>query len=121
MNKFIEEQLQKVNIADLSNFDKSINTYYIPQVKDISIKVDSCYVIKLDETLLNPYTNDILVCNWNHNTYPQQEYLKVDVLKVMNKMIYINGIGFDYVNKVDTNYIWSGWLPINQIKIIEEL
>ena len=60
MNKIIEEQLKKVERADLSNFDKEKNTYFIPKRQDIKIEEDCCYLIQLLPTL---FTNDTVKTN----------------------------------------------------------
>ena len=47
--------------------------------------------------------------------------MKCEVVQKMGKMIKINSVGYDYQNKLDTNDIWTGWLPEKSIKIIEVL
>ena len=121
MNKLIKEQLQKVSVADISNYDEKNQIINIPKFKQDRYIVGTCYLVCLDDTLLNDYGNPILVSNWNKGTYPRCKYMKIDVLKTMGKMINVNGIGFDYTTKQNTTYVWSGWLPIQLTKQVEIL
>ena len=121
MNKYIKEQLDKVKVADLSNYDESANIYHIPKFNQFKYEVDKCYLIKLDKTLLEKSNYPILVDNWNHGTCPTCEFMKADVTKVLGKMIQVNGFGYDYEHKQDLNTLWSGWLPIGQITMIQQL
>ena len=59
--------------------------------------------------------------NWNHNTFPKEKYLKVDISKKLNNMIYVNSIGYNAEKDVDIDCCWSGWLPTSSIKLIKEL
>lgn len=121
MNKIIEEQLRKCQVADLSKFDTDTNTYHIARFKQVRLEVNSCYLIKLSDILLDKELSSILSSNWNRGTVPTSKYMKIDVSKVLGKMIYINGIGYDFDNKVDTDVMWSGWLPIQDIEVIERI
>ena len=62
-----------------------------------------------------------LTLNWNHGSIPKYKFYKVDILKIMAQMIKINGIAFDFINNHDIDEIWSGWLPLNSIKILEKI
>ena len=59
--------------------------------------------------------------NWNKGIPPKHNFLKVEVLQIMGKMIKVNSIGYDYINQRDTSDLWEGWLPRKAIKIIEVL
>ena len=121
MNKLIAQQLNNVNIADLSNYDESTNSYYIPKYNEIKLDVDSCYIICIDDVLLKYDENSTLISNWNRGTYPKSKYMKVDISKLVGNMVLVNGFGYDYENNQDTNIMWSGWLPIKQIKVMEKI
>ena len=47
--------------------------------------------------------------------------MKCEVEQIMGKMIKVNTVGYDYQNQLDTNDLWSGWLPEKAIKILEVL
>jgi len=119
MNKIIKEQLNKIQVADMSNYNKDTYSFIIPKYNADRFEEDKCYLIELDNILIIDNKESILQSNWNNNTYPKHKYLKIDVNKVMGKMIKVNSIGYDCINKKDLNEIWSGWLPIDLIKIIE--
>ena len=59
--------------------------------------------------------------NWNGGTHPLHRFLKCEVIQKMGKMIKVNSVGFDFKNKLDTNDLWTGWLPEKSIKILEEI
>lgn len=118
MNKLIEEQLKKVNYAELINFNPQTNTYFIPKKKDIRVIVDNCYLIKLKPSFR---TNEVVKVNWNNNQLPLYDMLEIDVQKIMGKMIKVNCIGYNEKENAPLNYFWSGWLYIPDIEIIKQL
>lgn len=118
MNKLISEQLKKVEKADLSNYNSEDNTYLIKKRKDIKLEEDVCYLIHLRNSF---FINDTVRMNWNGGSIPKCKYLKIDVCKIMGKMIKIIGVGYDFDNKKDTTYLWSGWINIQDIDILSKL
>lgn len=121
MNKFIEQQLGNVKLADLSNYDESSNTYHIPKYSELRLEIGKCYLICLDDELTRYDSNSILISNWNRGTYPKHKYLKVDVIKQVGKMVFVNSIGYDNELEKDINDVWEGWLPLQQISLVKEL
>jgi hypothetical protein len=121
MNKIVEQQLNNVKIADLTNYNPDTNTYYIPRYNETKLEVDSCYIICLDDVLLKYDEDSTLISNWNRGTYPKSKYMKVDISKKVGDMVLVNGLGYDYNTKQDTNVLWNGWLPIKKIKVMEKL
>ncbi len=121
INKIIQEQLEKTS-APLGEYDIFKHQYLIHKYTEQTFEVDKYYLIELDATLLNLSGNEILVANWNKGTCPKYKYMKITVNKKLGKdMIYVDGIYYDYTKKEDIMEMWSGWLPITQIKIIEQL
>jgi len=121
MNKLIKDELKKVNVADISRYDATKKEFNIPKITDIKLEENSYYIIKLDDSLLEPGHMSTLSSNWNRGTLPPSKYLKVDVSKIMGKMIKINGIGYDQDKEQDLDVMWSGWLPIEQVEILEKI
>lgn len=122
MNKLIEKELSKVKLADLSNYNSITNEYIIPKYIPLNLKVNSCYIIRLSNSLLFPQDNFVFASNWNKGSVPTHKYYKVQVLKVMGEsMVYINGVGYDLTTISEYDDTWSGWLPTNQIEIITQL
>lgn len=118
MNKIVKEQLNKCREADLSNFDKESNTYYIKKKTSIRLLENHCYLVKLNQSI---FDNSLLASNWNNNQLPPNEYLKIDISQIMGNMIKVNSIGFDFDNNIDLNKSWQGWLPSNEIEVISEI
>jgi hypothetical protein len=121
MNKLIKNELNKVSVADLSNYNKSKGEFLIPRIRKIRLEENSYYIIKLDSMLLNASEMSVLSSNWNHGTFPPHTYLKVDVSKVLGKMVKVNSIAYDFENNKDLNSSWSGWLPIEQVEVLEKI
>ena len=118
MNKLIDAQLKKVEKADLSHYDKETNTYFIPRKNEIKLEEDNCYLVELQDTIFN---NEVLKTNWNNGNMPKYKYLKIDVSKIMAKMIKVVAVGYDNENKKDLSYFWNGWLTLNEIKVIQKI
>ena len=118
MNKILLQQLQKTQV-DLSNYDEDTCTYTIPKINSIKLEVGSYYLIELADALLNSTSLSMLVSNWNHGTHPISKYYKVDISAINGKMIKVVGLGYDPVNNKDLD-MWSGWLPINHITVIQK-
>jgi hypothetical protein len=121
MNKLIRNELNKVTTADLSNYNKDKGEFLIPRIKQFRLEENSYYIIKLDNSLLDENKTSTLSANWNQGTLPPSKYLKIDVSKIMGKMVRVNSIAYDYDNNKDLNIPWSGWLPITQIEILEKI
>lgn len=124
LNKIVEDQLKKVKVADLPPYDECTLHLTIPKKVNgptSDFVVNNCYLIQLEDYLVHPYEGFTLHDNWNKGIPPKHNFLKVCVLQVMGKMIKLNTVGYDYVNKQDTNDVWEGWLPRKGIKILEVL
>lgn len=124
MNKLIKEQLEKIEIADLSNFDDNTNTYYIKKHVDepsLLMKVNTSYILKIDRALLKDGDAQLLSSNFNNNTYPPSEYFKAKVTNVVGTMIRVDGIAYDIKASTSLNEMWCGWLPKNGVKAIKEI
>ena len=119
MNKIIQEQLKKTVEADLSNFDESTQEYFIPQKKETKFEIDHVYLIKLTNEMNNPYNS--INTNWNNGNRPTFEYCKIDVSRIMGRMLYVNAIVYDNINNVDLDDIWTGWISRDLIEVIKEL
>lgn len=118
INKLILEQLQKVEKADLSNFNPETNTYIISKRKDIKLEEDVCYLIHLKNSF---FKNDTVIYNWNAGSLPTCSYLKVDVSKIMGKMIKVVSVGYDMNTKTDLSCFWSGWINTEDIDVLKQI
>lgn len=122
MNKLIEKQLSMVQYADLSQHDELKHEFNIKKRVDIKLELDAYYLIHLKDTLMDPNLNELIRVNWNGNRMPTLADLTVEVCKVMGKMVKVNAIGYDPETKQDVmSCKWTGWLPIDEIKIVEKL
>lgn len=121
MNKAIKDQLEKVKVANIGYYDNDTTEIIIPRFEQVRYEIGSYYLVKLDGALTSPTGNELLISNWNKGTYPRCEFLKIDVTKVLGKMIYVNALGYDNEKQEDLNYCWTGWLPIQQLELVTKL
>ena len=121
MNPQIKKELEKVTATDLQ-FDNNTTSIFIPKTTSwnlTSLKVNKCYVIELDDSLLNPSTNSSLAANWNGGKIPEYKHYMIELSSVMNKMIKVIGVGI--VNGVPQGKQFIGWLPFEQVKVLKEV
>ena len=125
MNKYILEQLKKCVVADVPPLNGDEESIYVPmgdkRMNLPTLQVNNYYLIKLENYITNPPQGFTLHVNWNKGIVPVDTYMKCHVEQIMGKMVRINGVGFDYENKVDKSSSWEGWLPIEAVSIIQQL
>ena len=119
MNKLIEDQLKKIQFADLSNFDPIENEYSIPKRVDIKIEKYKSYIIELKKECFD--RESIININWNKSKIPNCNFYKAEVIDILPKVIHIEGLGYDIDSDKDLDVFWNGYVPINGIKIIKKL
>ena len=117
---YVEEQLRKCTFADLSNYDTTTNTFIIPKYAKPHYELNKCYLVQLPAHMINNSASVVMV-NWNKGIPPRAEYLKIFVSKTMGKMIFVDSLSYDMINRRDGTDMWSGWLPIEEIKYIAAL
>lgn len=121
MNKVIKEQLEKVQVADLSNYHDGCNEFIIPKAKIIKFNVGDNYLIELDDSLLKHNPDSLLESNYNNNRIPTSKYYSIEVSAVLGKTIKCVGVAFDKeTKKPNITSFWNGYLPIDCIKIVKE-
>lgn len=120
MSKIIQQQLKKLTVAKIDSYDALKHTYLFKQHQSMIFKVDACYILKLDDLLLNATSNELLVSNWNNGNYPKHKYMRAQVTKKVGNMLYLCGVYCDE-NKNNLNEFWNGWLPDEQLEIVEEV
>lgn len=124
MNPLIKTQLNKIRTVRLPEFDDNTTHLDIPMRTNsdpIVVEQDKCYIIQVEDYILNPPDGFTLHTNWNGNKIPKHKFMKVDVTKIMGKMIKVNSIGYDMFNGTNINDMWEGWLPEKSITVIERL
>lgn len=121
MNKLIKEQLQSLKVAPIPNFDDNTTEIIFKRYTPIQIYEGGYYLIELENSLLDPNANGVLVTNWNNGSIPKNKYYKAEVVKILGQMIKINGMAFDNTTHQDINESWCGWVLLSKIKLIEKL
>lgn len=126
LNSIIKEQLGKIKLAQLPEYDENTRTLHIPcGIKDITksstYQLNRCYIVELAEYILNPPPDFSLASNWNHGSIPKSKYYYAEILQIMGKMIKITGCGYDINTRSRTNDVWEGWVPQKGLKLIQEV
>lgn len=124
MTPLVKKQLQKCKVAIIPPYDDNTTHLIIEHAtaqEAQSCIPNHCYLIELEDYLVNPPPTFAFHINWNGNNIPKSKHYKCECLQLMGKMVKINGVGFDWENQVDLYDMWSGWLPLKSIKIIQEL
>ena len=116
--ELIQEQLNKVVYADLSNYDEKTNTYHIPKINQIKLQVNHSYIIKIKDSL---YENELLKSNYNQGRTPPYKSYLIDIISILGKIIKVNGVEYDLEKTKTLNNLWSGYLSIKDIEILKEM
>ena len=117
MRKIIQQQLEKVEYADLSNL-KEGEPFIIPKRLKNNIELGKEYIIELKDDLLVKGKNDILESNYNHGNVPPCKYLHGEAESNLGKLVLFTGCGY---NEGDLDIFWRGYLPKDKIKIVRQL
>ena len=113
-----------MKVADLPPYNEDTMHLVIPKKAGpvrTDLIVNHYYLIQVEDYIVKPFEGFTLHDNWNKGIPPKHNFLKVEVLQIMGKMIKVKSIGYDYLNQRDTSDLWEGWLPRKAIKIIEVL
>ena len=124
MNELIKKLLQECEHCTIPTYSDDTTILHIPKheiKKPLTFKLNSYYRICIDDYILNPPEGFTLAKNWNSNTNPPCKYMNVVVNQLMGQMVKIEGIGFDMEQAKPINISWSGWLPVSNVKIMEEI
>lgn len=124
MNPIIKDQLERCRVANLPYYDEDTTTLTIPKGSAEEVnpyQVHKCYLLQLEEYIVNPPPDFSLHTNWNKGSIPKSRFYNAEISQVMGKMIRISGCGYDMINQCPTADIWEGWVPQKGIKLIKEL
>lgn len=123
MNQVVIDQLKKVKVADLPQWNEDDLKLIIPKkvggYKRTDFVEGCTYIIELEKYLVEPFDGFTLHDNWNKGIPPKHRCLYVVIKQIMGKMIQIDSVGYDYKQKAIINDNWTGWLPRKGIKILE--
>lgn len=115
MNKIIKKQLEQLNLPTDQLIIK------IPKKEGIRLVEGGCYLIEISSLLLNSSPTSTWAINWNRGILPTASHYKVEVNQLMKDMVKVTGIAYDALSQQDLNRMWSGWLPLDQITILQKL
>ena len=121
VNKLILKQLEQVKNAKVEAYDPIKHSYLIKKHQEIVFDVNHVYIVELNDSLVHPSQDDLLVSNWNNGTHPVQKYMKLEVTKKLAKMIYVYGVYYNIETNVESSDEWDGWLPQESLVIIKEV
>ena len=107
MNKFTLRELEKIRDMIPDEWDENTTHFVIPGINSIEedIKVGDLFTIQLESYIINQPPNFTLSENWNKGTFPPEEVLDIEVVKLLGKMVGVKARG------KTTKIYWEGWLP----------
>ena len=82
MNKIVEDQLKKVKICKLPEYDENTLELHIPKQSSniqCSVEENHCYILQLERYIIDPPPNFTLHSNWNKGIPPKHEIVKAEV------------------------------------------
>lgn len=121
MNKLIEKQLDKLQIAKLGPYDPIKKEYIIPKYNPVQLELNQSYILKFKDYMINPPPHSALMINWNNNTHPISSYVKAVVIKKIGMMIKIETCGYDIDTKKELENLWCGWIRKEDVDIISNV
>ena len=119
INKLITKELEKLEVAKVQEYDEVHHTFHFKKYEEQKYVKGKCYILRLDKHLLNATDNGLLVSNWNSGKFPTKEYVKCVVTNQIGKMIYTCGVYYNIVSNQEDDEEWIGWLPVEQVEVIE--
>ena len=119
-SQLAKEHLKTCAYADLSKYNEATGTFIIPKYSKPSYSIGKMYLVEVSPNIVNN-TNSVVATNWNNGTAPKTAYLKIYVSNIVGKMIKVDSIAVDENTKQDLGFIWSGYLPINELTQILKL
>lgn len=120
MTSIRDQQLKKIVVADLSNFDSSTNTYFIPRYKRPRFEEGKSYLVQVANELINN-ADSVYIVNYNAGRVIKNRFYKIAISKVNGGMLHLDGLAFDPDTNQDLGEFWSGWLPASSLKQLETL
>ena len=122
MNKIIQDQLKRCQVAIIPPFSEDATSIYIKKVVTLvptSMMPNRLYIVKIKDSVKKSST---IASNWNGGRYPRCNYYKVERLGLLGTMMKLNGIGYDVENQVDlVNESFYGYLPIDGFEVVSEV
>lgn len=114
MNKFIKQELQKVNIP-LPKWDDTTTQIVIYRDKHQAadeLVIGGSYQFYIEDYVVHPSGTFTLAANWNNGTNPPETAVKGTVVQTMGKMVKIDCIG------ETTHEKWCGWIPKKCLRVL---
>lgn len=116
INPLIEKELNEIKVANVPEIDsyEFVISKGTRSVSEIVFEKGKYYCIELKDYIIHPYEGFNLHVQWNNNIPPKDIVMNVEVLDIMGKMIKVTGTG-------SSGIVWTGWLPISSITILNIL
>lgn len=124
MNPIIKDQLERCRVANLPYYDEDTTTLMIPKGSAEEVnpyQVHKCYLLQLEEYIVNPPPDFSLHTNWNKGSIPKSRFYQAEITKIVGKMVFITGMGYDMTTNSATSDSWAGWVPQKGIKLLKEI
>lgn len=126
LKKAITRELEKIRVPYQINEDESVIIFSM-QGQGISqdlieLEVGKSYLVCLNDSLIHEKPDSTFSSNWNKGIIPKSKNMKITVLKKENKMLKVDGFGYDCIKCIDKDDVYMGfWLPEDKVIAIEKL
>lgn len=118
MNNQILNQLHKVTATKIE-FNSNDTEIFIPktiQIRNESLQKSKCYLIELQDFIVNPDESSTLSSNWNNGKVPEYKKYFVEIVSIMTNMIKVNGVSVE-----NSSSRFEGWLPMDGFTVLEKI
>lgn len=117
-----KQELAKIQEVPIQ-YNDATTRIMIKKRVDIKLTEGEYYLIQLSDFMINPPVNSVINSNWNQGNNPHQRYYKVEINKILNNMVKVTGVSFDYDGQSVTiaQEFWSGWVPREEFVIVQKL
>lgn len=117
MRKILQQQLEKVEYADISDLSLD-RSFIVPKRFKTNLEIGQEYIIELSDDLLVKGSNEILEYNYNKGKVPPCKYLHGEAESALGKLLFFTGCGYD---NGDLPSYWRGYLPKDKVKIVKKI
>lgn len=124
INPIIKKQFEKCIRCSVPPITDDTTSIFIPKnsIKEkLGFKKDNCYLIEIEDYVLNPPPGFTLSQNWNSGTNPPGKYMNICCIQLMGKMVKVDGVEFNMEQNTPMDKVWCGWLPTAAVKILKEI
>lgn len=121
MNEILKEQLKELKYVHITEDQLEIHISKVDLENRHTFKLGARYIIKFEDYIVTPPANFNLHINWNNNIKPTSLYMNIKIVKVLGKMLQVEGWNIDPITYAKLPGTWQGWCPQSSIIKLKEV